>query len=999
MFEAPFVGRGSDLSLLRGLLRRVEEGRGATLFLRGPGGVGKSRLAAVTAAEARARDWTVAHGRAFPVGTGAPYAVFSDALTPVIGELGDETLTVLTRGTEDELAHLVPALGRPDRQALRDAGMAPAEIKTRLFWSFSQFLGRLAERAPFLLILEDLQWADDSSLELLHFTARQLDDASILVLCVYNDEESERSPALLSTAQSLASLGVADIHRLESLGQDDTTKLLEHAFEVSGAVVEPFSRVLYDWTRGNPFFLVEVLEDLLSTGRLRKEGDVWVGWETRDLELPGTIAETLEARIADLSGEARRVAEAAAVIGARGRHDVLSAVSGLGEDELLTALDELLAEHVLEEREGEGAIEYEFAHPLLRETIYSGVGRARARRLHRMVGESLERIHEGRLSEHADELAFHFNRADEAQLAPRAIEYLTVAGRQALARHANREAVRYLRAALARAESEESRLAELDATGLLTDLARACQRVGDFSEAIRLWERALDREKEDGADPEVLAGLLRRLGLARYWSGNRARALEAYEAGLREAGRAGDAALEARLRMAQGVCLQEMGRPGEAGETLERALERAQADGGSALLARVHRALLTLHTWTGPPEVAREHGRTAASLASEAGAPDLLWSVHWSRAVFEGLTGDGAACEAELDRCREIADELRSPIRRLWNAEIAVELLSAWGHWGEAVALGEANIALTRSLGQPTVLPRLLVSTALVHLGRGELERAREYIDEAWSISGADDDHERAANIHAVVPAHTGRAAYFRSTGDYSEAIRVGEAGLSIAERVGYLAWGIHRLLPVIAEAHLELRDLEGARRTADRLRRYSERMGHRLGLAWADACDALVAWLQGDPERAIDLIREAAEELEAIPFIHDAARMRRQLAGRLADAGHRDEAVSELRKVHEVFDRLGARPELAKTRDLFRQVDARPPLRMEGGGAGSLTGREMEIARLVAERKSNKAIAKDLDISPRTVSTHLSNIYKKLEVSSRGELTDRVREGVWPRE
>lgn len=998
-FQVPFVGRGAELSLLRSLRNRAREGKGTTLFLRGPGGVGKSRLAGVIAQEAASKEWTVLEGRAFPVGTGVPYAVFADALTSLVQELDPETLKVLTRGTEDELAFLIPTLGPPRREELQSAGMTPAEIKVRLFWNFAQFLARLGRRNPVLLVLEDLQWADESSLELLHFAARQLDDAPVFLLCVYNDEETDGAGELLSTEQSLTSVGAAEVHDLSPLGPDDTLELLKHTFEAPAKVAEPFSRALYDWTRGNPFFLVEILKDLVDAGRLRKEGEVWVGWETRDLELPGTVRETLEARLSRLSEPAKRVARIAAVMGARARHDVLSSVSELEDDDLLAALDELRQEHVLTEGEGEEAILYEFSHPLLRETIYSALGRARARRMHGVVGETLERVYGDGATDRADELAFHFNRASEADLAPRAVKYLTLAGRQALARHANREAAGYLRAALERAKEEEAPLQELGAERLLADLARACQRVGEFEEAIGLWRRARDRERELGGEPGELAALQRRLGLAHYWAGHRPRALEEYREGLELAREADDPALEARLRLAQGVCLQEVGRPEEAGETLEKALDRAEADGRPALLARVHRALLTLHTWSGPPEAAREHGETAAELARDAEAPDLLWSVHWSRAVFEGLSGNGTACQGELELCQEMADELQSPIRQLWTSEVAIELLSATGDWDEALAMGETNISLARSLGQTTLLPRLLVSTALVYVGRGENERAREYVDEAWELSGAGGEEDRAANIHAVVPAHTGRAAYLRSIGEYREAIRVGEAGLAIAEKVGYLVWGIHRLLPVIAEAYLELRDLEGARKTGDRLRRYSERMGHKLGLAWADACDALVAWLDGEPERAIGLIRTAAEELEAIPFVHDAARVRRQLAGRLADAGRRDEAISELRRVHDIFDRLGAKPELAKTRDQFRELDARPPVRIEGGGAGALTGRELEVARLVAERKSNKAIGKELEISPRTVSTHLSNIYRKLDVSSRGELTDRVREGVWPRE
>ena len=135
--------------------------------------------------------------------------------------------------------------------------------------------------------------------------------------------------------------------------------------------------------------------------------------------------------------------------------------------------------------------------------------------------------------------------------------------------------------------------------------------------------------------------------------------------------------------------------------------------------------------------------------------------------------------------------------------------------------------------------------------------------------------------------------------------------------------------------------------------------------------------------------MRGAAEALEAVPFVPDAARIRRQLAGRLADLGDRDGALAELRRVHDIFLELGAKEELRRARVQFHELEARPPVRPSGPGVEGLTGRELEIVQLIALRRSNKAIAQALGISPRTVTTHLSNVYQKLAISSRGELAD----------
>jgi DNA-binding CsgD family transcriptional regulator len=139
--------------------------------------------------------------------------------------------------------------------------------------------------------------------------------------------------------------------------------------------------------------------------------------------------------------------------------------------------------------------------------------------------------------------------------------------------------------------------------------------------------------------------------------------------------------------------------------------------------------------------------------------------------------------------------------------------------------------------------------------------------------------------------------------------------------------------------------------------------------------------------------MQSSVEQLEALPFLPQAARIRRRLAGAFLEVGDREEAMRQLRKAHDVFARLGATVELEGTREEMREIGLRPPPKSVTSGAAGLTGREIEIARMVATRKSNKEIGGVLKISARTVSTHLSNIFLKLSVGSRGELADFVRQ------
>ncbi|RMH15104.1 MAG: helix-turn-helix transcriptional regulator, partial [Gemmatimonadetes bacterium] len=772
------------------------------------------------------------------------------------------------------------------------------------------------------------------------------------------------------------------------LSREECLDLVAATFAAEPDVVRDFVGWLFERTRGNPFFMAEVLGSLVQSGRLRREGDRWMGWDVSYAEVPASIREGVEARLRALGERAGEVAAVAAVMSRGVTHARLRAVSGLNELELVEAVEELEVAGILREAEQGGGIAYEFTHPLVQESIYAGLGLARTRLLHRRVAEVLEA--EGSAEdERLEELAYHFSRGDDGQVAPRVVHYLCAAGRQAAARRADREAARFLRAAADRLEAmpDRSAVGEVCA-GLEETLARVYQRLGRYPLAARYWTRAL-ADAEGGGDAPRQARIHLRLAQAAYWEGRYDAALEACARGIEVAEGAGQDALEAHLHTLRGICLQALGRD-EAEAEMLAALELAERIADPRALARAHRALMILHTWTGHADRVREHGARAIELARRGGDRNVEFWATWALAVMEGLLGDIPTMERHVAVCERLADELRSPVLRLWTQEVVIEHAAASGDWDRGIALGERAVADARDHGQTALLPRLLVWVALIYLGRGDTERGEAYVDEAWELSGA--AGEGPYDIHRVVPAHIGRAALLVHQRRFREAIDVGERGLAIAEHSGYVIWALHRLLPHIAEAYFWLNDVDGARAIGERMRRYSEGLGHRLGNAWTLGFQALEVWHRGDPKGGAVLLRQAAEALEAVPMIPDAVRLRRQLAGRLADIGDREGALAELRHVHRIFVRMGAEGELKKTRDQFRELGARPP--SLGGSEGlPLTDRELEIARLVAAHKSNKAIARELGISPRTVGTHLSNIFQKLDLHSRDELADYLRE------
>lgn len=986
----PLLGRAEELMELCRALDGAAEGSGTTVLIRGGQGSGRTRLCTVVLDEAGRRGFLAAAGRAFPLESGIPYAPFCDLLDPLLKGAPPDRITVLTRGSP-EFGLLSPLLAppgaHPPSSSLAGEG---ADLRNRLLWNLPAFLDRLRGDRPLVLILKDLESADPSSLELLHFLARRVRKMPVaLVLTLGSLRGGEESGDSIA---SLVESAGAVLLEPGPLSQEEVVQGVGEAFGVDREVVRPLASSLHRWTAGNPLFLQATLDYLVSSGRIHREGKSWTGWTAEALsrmDPPASVRQLIRARLEPLSPGAREMADLMVVAGDGVGFHLLRKVSHLAEDSLFGALEELRGRGILRESDEGGEVVYRFLHPVIRDVVYGEVGLARARSLHARVLRGMEELYGNDALRHAGRLAVHILKAGGEVSPARGAEILAAGGDQALESRSNWEAERYYRAALDLLSGPGGRAPAR--RSLLRRRARALQRLGRFDEARDILEEALEEAAGSG-DREGEARALRRLGLGAFWAGEPEAALEYWSRGLAAARGAGSVSLEARMLLASSACLQEMNRHEDAVANAQAALRLGEEAGDDLLRLAAHRSLLLLHIWSGPPGKARDHGAASAALAARIGEPVLEFSVAWAMGVLEGLTGRAAEMREHVNRARTIVDRLGSPLLRLQLAELEIEAAAGCGEWDRAEGLARESVRMARELNQGLALPRLLVAWGLLHLGRGEYDEARSALDEAWEMAGAERKSGWQAT-HLRILAHAGRAALLSSLGRWEEAIEVGEAGMALADRGGYVAWGFYRILPIIGEASLHLRDLERARRTVDRLRADAERFDHRLGRAWADAGDALIAWLSGDVPRGTKLMAEAARRLEEIESIPDAARLSRQVAGRLAELGDRHGALRELHRVHDILATIGAGPELDKAREQFREVGARPPSRVGARGEGILTAREMEIARLVGERKSNKRIGNELGISPRTVGTHLSNIFKKLGVRTRAELGDEVRD------
>ncbi len=445
----PIVGREAELDVVAESARRVIEGQGReVLLVSGEAGLGKTTLVAEAARSAFATGACVLAAHCEEDLT-SPYQLFADTIGHYVTHCAEDELRAHVEAQGSELARLVPAL------ATRIPDLPPSKAtdsdseRYLLFAAVVGLLSQASAKQPIVLVLDDLQWADAGSLELLGHLIASDQPMAVLVLGTYRDTELSHSHPLLNTLAALQRQ--VNVTRLELTGLSSmaVVALMEsiagYALDEAGISL---AQAVYRETDGNPFFVSEVLRNLFETGAIYR--DSTGRWEAidkiEDMGLPVSVREVIGARIGRL-GVAGRILSTAAVIGRDFDIDLLALAADLPEDELLDLLDHAAAAALVREGRGRPG-QYTFAHALIQHTLYEELGPTRRARAHRRVGEALEQLCGTRPGTRVGELARHWFNGGQPGDWTKALEYSRQAGDAALAALAPADALRYYTQAL-----------------------------------------------------------------------------------------------------------------------------------------------------------------------------------------------------------------------------------------------------------------------------------------------------------------------------------------------------------------------------------------------------------------------------------------------------------------------------------------------------------------------------------------------------------------------
>jgi DNA-binding NarL/FixJ family response regulator len=946
MADRDLIGRDDERARLEQRLGRAITGEGGLVLLAGESGVGKTRLMdalasstpAVVLRGAASRDATPAYG-------------------PVIAALRS-----YLRADPSGLADCGP-LGEHLRVLLPELGPAPEVVDTAtLHEAVRCALATAAADRGALVLLDDLQWSDAATLELLSDLAAASSDAPLLIAGAYRSDELPREHPLRRTRTELRrGRGLEEV-LLAPLDEAGTAALLER--ELGGTPSRPLVRTVHDRAQGLPFFVEELASALSKEARLQQGAAGLELAEGSEVTVPETVRDAVLLRLGDLSAAGRDAAEAAAIAGERFELESLvdlASADGIGE--LLEA--GLIAEC------GEGRAA--FRHALVREALYRDAPWLRRRTLHRELGQRLEARGAPGVEVAPHWLGAHDERRARRQLLRAAGEFGSV--------HAYRDAAGMARQALELWPEDElaaERLEALERLGAWAELA------GELRDAARAWREIASLRRAAGDEP-ALAAAERRLGRICALQGDRAGAIEALSGAAEAFAASGDLAAAAGDRLAAADFLQFAGRHSASLELSRRAGEEARASERIDLRSRALTAEGVVTAKRGEFEAGMELVKQGLSLALEHNLTAEAVDAYQRLGTTFETAGDYANARVALTSALDLCQITDNHEPEAGCVACMAYVLRELGEWPRTIELSRELIAANEGNGVRAIADGAL---GYIRAIRGELGPARRYLTAGLETARRLDIFSMQVDCASSLAL----AADFDSNLDEAvERCRFVLERWEESEDHHYAVWGLRVAACLFARAG---RTGE-AHACADALTRIATASGHGDALAALAHALGEIALADGEPELAVEQLGRAVELHRALRIPAERAQILHRAGVALAAAGERELAVERQAEAYRLARQLAARPLAGRAANAIEELGESVEQRLghAAADATSLTRRETEVLRLVAAGRTNREIAAELFLSPRTVDMHVRNILAKLDCRSRVEASVKAGE------
>lgn len=719
----PLVGRHRELERLLATVDAVRNGSGRLVMLVGEPGAGKTRLAQEATVRLREEGFLVAVGRSYQPEEQSPYYPFLDVLAAIHAAIPNR-IRVRVPAEWPYLSVLLPDL----------LGPAPAgnerETEGLVLRAVTAFVRTIAEMAPVAILLDDLHWADASSIKLLLHLARHTRSSRILLLGTYRDVEVGRHHPLEDAVGDLTREDLMERIAVRRLDPDDTRRLIAATLGV-GLPPPVFAELIHDRTDGNPFFVQQVIRVLAEQEGVSNPGDAWNDRRLEAIEVPESIRSAVGRRLSRLSPEAQEILHVGSVLGRSLSFDDLVTLSRRSEDVVDAGIVE--AERAGLVGESDPDI-YTFNHALTQRTLYEELSPRRRRKLHLAAGEAIERLPERKREGRTAELARHFLEGGDTE---RAIAYAMQAGMGAEAVAGYAEAAWYYRTAVDLAGDLDNALQKADA---LDKYGRVLSLLGRVHDAVTSLEHAAQIYGDQGLRDDE-AGIIATICEVSFTEGRAGAVVERVRQARRSLEeRGGSPSILGRLYLAEGFYLWSQQDVEGLQSLLRPFLDVVRRAGDEEVLLQALIAASTILRLSGDVDEGLQMLAEGAALAEAAG--NLYWQMmaHMAQGETHLLLGQLTAAAPALRRMYDLAERLHNPI---WLAYAKAQLswaLRLNGDWDGAEREGEAAMAWASQAGLSWGGFFASLRTGELYLRQGRSIEAEGVLQGAWKIAESGHD-------------------------------------------------------------------------------------------------------------------------------------------------------------------------------------------------------------------------------------------------------------------
>jgi DNA-binding CsgD family transcriptional regulator len=974
---------------LRRLLEDAVAGRGGLAVIAGEPGIGKTRLVEEAAAEAVSRGVRTVVGHCEERRGSPPYLPFAEILETAQRRIAAADFQMVLGDAAAELARLLPGLRRSWPSLPPPLELPPGQERRYLFSNVTEVLERLADLAPLMLVVEDLQWADEATLLLLEHLARRVAQMPLLIVATHRDTELDLGGALARTLAELLRTASRSRMTLKPFDIAETAAMLASLGGQEAPAPAPAVALIHRAGKGNPFFTEELFHHMAEEGLLVDRAGRWRSAPQAVVSVPPGVQLVIERRLRRLTAGVREALTAAAAIGPVFGFALLQELAGLDGDALLEALEEAARAHLVVAAAVTSDAAFSFAHELTRQALLEGLSPPRRQILHLRVADAMEHLNTGQLAERAPDIANQLLLAGPAAEAGRTVRFLLLAGDRALAAAAFEDALGHFDRALALLRAGTGR----DSADARLGRGLALRGLGDWDAALVSFSESLDEYTRLG-DAAAVGHLSAELAVQLLWARRFGECQAVVTRGLAAAGDALNA--DSVQLLSVGGRLASFAGDFQGGQKLtQRAISVAEQLGDGDLLG-VALFASTIHHWAwAQPARALAHADRAADLTRAAGA---LW------ALADGLPFAQLAL---------ILNGRPGDVVRL--GEVVEPLARRLGHYGALMTAGRARLLAEITRGDLAAVQTLAARDlqlceehgfpwspdsyawlGLAAFWRGDWPAALDAFTEGMRrerpgmVAGAC----RAGAV--LVLAYLGDQAGCRAMLP-DPAVKVAPAGhpSSLGQWTGHLmAVEALALLGANEQAAARYDLVVEAMRAGNVLRGYDNRLLQPVaGLAAA----AAQRW-----DTAEGHFRQGLELAEALPHRLDQADIRRLYAHMLTKrdgAGDRAAARQMLTEAAALYSAIGMPRHLRLAQTMLAGLGGdHASATARRAPPDQLTGREAQVLSLLADGRTSKEMAQQLSLSVTTVQRHVANIYAKIGVRNRAEATGyALRHGLGP--